>query len=335
MVAVQELRLMTRVARLYYEHGRGQSEIARQMHVSQSTVSRMLKRARAEGIVQISVRVPQGVYADLEERLVAAYGLRDAVVADCDEHDSEEAIERAVGEAAAHYLETTLGRDETLGISSWSGTLLAMVGAMRPVTRSSGTPVIQILGGASLSQAGVHAAYLVTRLAERLNGSAVFLPAPGIVGSAEARAVLQDDPSVREVTARFCEVTLALVGIGTLQPSNLVASSGNVFSEDELALLRDRGAVGDVLMRFYDAEGNAVETALNQRVIGMELAQLRKAERAVAVAAGLRKLEAIRGAIRGGLINILVTDRLVAEALLEDHVAESEQADGTEADHGR
>jgi len=324
MVAVQALRLMTRVARLYHEQGWSQSRIAAQMHVSQSTVSRMLRRAQAEGIVRISVRVPQGVYAGLEEQLVAVYGLRDAVVADCAPEADEEAIERAVGEAAAHYLETTLGRDETIGISSWSRTLLAMVRAMRSIKGARGTQVIQILGGASLSQAGVHAAYLATQLAERLQGLAVFLPAPGVVGSEGARRILLDDPSVREVTARFPEVTVALVGVGTLQPSSLVASSGNVFSHAELVRLRDGGAIGDVLMRFYDREGAPVETDLNERVIGMELAELRCVDRAVGVAGGLRKLAAIRGAILGGLINILVTDRLVAEQLLENRSVEIE-----------
>jgi DNA-binding transcriptional regulator LsrR (DeoR family) len=112
------------------------------------------------------------------------------------------------------------------------------------------------------------------------------------------------------------EVTLALVGIGTVEPSKLLASSGNIFSPAELDLLREQGAVGDVCLRFFDASGAPVITTLNERVIGMELEQLRQVKRAVGIAGGQRKVEAIRGAALGGWVNVLITDRFTAEKLL-------------------
>jgi DNA-binding transcriptional regulator LsrR (DeoR family) len=116
----------------------------------------------------------------------------------------------------------------------------------------------------------------------------------------------------------FDRVSLALVGIGSLEPSHLLASSGNVFSPAESATLRDRGAVGDICLRFFDAAGAPVVTALDQRVIGFTLDQLRKAKRAVGIAGGTRKLAAIRAALQGRWLNVLITDRLTAERLIED-----------------
>jgi DNA-binding transcriptional regulator LsrR (DeoR family) len=113
----------------------------------------------------------------------------------------------------------------------------------------------------------------------------------------------------------FNQVTLALVGIGTVEPSGLLASSGNIFSPQELDMLRKAGAVGDICLRFFDNSGNPVATPLNDRVIGMELQQLQRVNRAVGVAGGRRKLDAIRGALEGHWINVLITDRLTAEHL--------------------
>ena len=147
-----------------------------------------------------------------------------------------------------------------------------------------------------------------------MRGQATFLPAPGLVDSVEVRQVLWNESSIREVP--FDEITLALVGIGTVEPSPLLASSGNIFSAEELDMLREHGAVGDILYRFFDAEGNPVQTSLADRVTGMDLDQLRKVKRVVGIAGGARKLAAIRGALNGGLINTLITDRFAAERLV-------------------
>jgi DNA-binding transcriptional regulator LsrR (DeoR family) len=317
MARVDELRLMTKVAQLYYEQDLRQREIAENLNLSQSTVSRLLKRAEEEQIVRVTVSVPRGVYTDLEEALVATYGLHDAVVADCVRDDDDESVARDIGRAAAYYLETTLNQGECIGISSWSSTILAMVEVMRQIPRPIGARVIQILGGAGEPQAKVHAAYLASRLAELVRGDATFLPAPGLVDSAEVRQVIMNDSSIREVIESFDEITLALVGIGTVEPSPLLASSGNIFSDEELDMLREKGAVGDILYRFFDAEGNPVQTPLADRVTGMDLDQLQRVERVVGVAGGARKLAAIRGALKGKLINTLITDRFTAERLVQ------------------
>ena len=109
---------------------------------------------------------------------------------------------------------------------------------------------------------------------------------------------------------------MALVGIGDIQPSVLLADSGNIFSPNELKLLQDHGAVGDICLRFYDLEGKMVNTPLNDRVIGMSVEQLRRAKRSVGVAGGERKRTAILGALKGGWINVLITDRSTAEWLV-------------------
>ena len=321
MARVDELRLMTKVARLYYEHDMTQPEIAAQFDLSQATVSRLLKRAKQERIVRVTVNVPLGAYPELEEQLQDRYGLKEAVVVDSIDHGDQSL--RDIGAAAAYYLETTLRSGDVIGVSSWSATLLAMVDALQPLSRLSGIQVVQILGGLGSPSAEIYASRLIGRLASLVRGEAVLLPAPGIVGSPEALPILLEDRYVRTAMDMFQKVTIALVGIGTVEPSGLLASSGNIFSPEELDILRAAGAAGDICLRFFDAAGQPAVTTLNERVIGMPLEQLRRVKRAVGIAGGKRKLSAIRGALRGHLINVLITDRFTAQDLLQtDSTAE-------------
>lgn len=322
MAQHDELRLITRVARMYYERDLRQSEIAQQLGLSQATISRLLERSRKEGIIRISVNVPQGIYAEMEEELASAYDLRDAIVVDCI-NDNEQLIQRDIGAAAAYYLESTIKPNEVVGLSSWSSSLLALVDAMHSISGKTGVQVVQILGGVGNPGAEVHATRLTSRLAKLVNGKATFLPAPGVVGSRAAMEVLLADPYVQEATALFGQISLALVGIGAIEPSELLAESGNIFSAEEQEVLRRAGAVGDILLHFFDQDGQPVETPLNNRVVSMSLQQLHLVNRAVGIAGGKRKQKAILGALRGGLINVLVTDCYNAKWLLNQAEAYS------------
>lgn len=319
MARIDELRLLTKVSRMYHERGLRQAAIADQLNLSQATISRLLKRAEEERLVRTTVSVPLGAFPELEEKLQAIYNLKDVIVVDSVADDDQ--ILRDIGAAAAYYVETTVKRGEVVGISSWSATLLAMVDAMHPLPKSVEANVVQILGGIGDPAAEAHAAHLSRRLASLMHGQATFLPAPGVAGAADTQRIYLDDPFVREAMTLFDQVSLALVGIGSVEPSRLLASSGNVFSPEELDKLRDEGAVGDVCLRFFDSAGLPVITPHNDRVIGISLDQLRRVRRTVGIAGGERKLAAIHGALEGGWVNVLITDRFTAERLVQSERA--------------
>ena len=315
MARADELRLMTRVARLYYEVGHKQPEIATRLRLSQPKVSRLLKTAQDEGIVRISVRAPSGTNPELEEALEARFGLTEVEIVDIS-RDEDEAAVRELGSAAAFHMETTVRSGDIIGVSSWSATLLGMVDAMHPVSGVKDVRVVQILGGGGDPAAEGHATHLVRRLTDLLHGEGTFLPAPSSVGSAPARDVLLEDPFVARAVALFDELDVAYVGIGGQETSGLLASSGNVFSPEELRTVREAGAIGDIGLRYLCVDGRPVDTPLDDRVIGIELEQLKQAPRSVAVAGGPGKTEAIHAALVGGWINCLITDTYTAERLL-------------------
>lgn len=310
-----ELRLMAKVARMYYVQGIRQQGITERLQVHQSTISRLLKRAREANIVRFSVTTPPGIYSELEDQLTAVFNLKDAIV--IDGASEEDALVRELGVAGAYYLETTLKPGKRIGISSWSRSLFAMVDALHPGDYCNGGKVVQILGG--VGNAGVQqeaAMYLAQRLAVSIGATAILLQSPAVVASAEARRILSREPLVREAIENFDHLDLALVGIGSMEPSRLLASSGNVFSTQEREELSRLGAVGDICFRYFDAQGLPVKSTLMQRVIGIDPPGLRAVERVIGLAGGKRKVPAILAALRGGWIHVLITDRRTAEGLV-------------------
>jgi len=314
MGRTHELRLITRVAQLYYAEGMKQAQISNLLHISQATISRLLKRAELEHVVRITITAPRGTFPDVEAALRQRYALSEAIVVDCFE-DRDEMILAAIGDAAGHYFETTIRDGEVIGISSWSASLLRMVDNIHPLKRVKAERVVQILGGIGNPSVQSHATQLTTRLAELTNAEPQLLPAQGIAGSAAAQQVMLGDSYVRATMGQFRRVTMALVGIGALQPSIMLANSGNTFTSEELHDLEARGAVGDICLRFYNKEGKPVGGPLDERVIGMTFDEIRAVPRVVAVAGGDRKVVAIRGALDGRYIDVLITDKFTAEKL--------------------
>jgi DNA-binding transcriptional regulator LsrR (DeoR family) len=316
MARNDEVRLMTKVARMYYTQSIRQAEITERLNIHQSTVSRLLKKAQQAGIVKISVTVPNGIHADLEEALESRFDLKEAIVVDS-VNNNEDQIARDLGAAAAYFLQLAIKPGEVIGISSWSAALLEMINAMHPSKGSAESKVVQILGGLGNPAAQTHATHLTQRLASLIGGSAILLPAPGITSSPEAKRVLMKESYVREATELFDHVDMVLVGIGAVEPSKLLASSGNVFSAQELTQLQKQGAVGDICLQFFDAAGTPVKTPLGERVIGITLPQIKKAKRVIALAGGKRKTNAILSALVGRWVNVLITDRYTAKAILD------------------
>lgn len=315
MSRLNELRMIARVAQMYHVENQRQADIAAHMRISQATVSRMLKRAQEEEIVRTTVVSPSGTYAELETELRHKFGIAEAIVVECSE-DRDGAIMARIGEAAAHFLEATLQPGEVVGVSSWSETILKMVDNIHPMKSGKAKQVVQTLGGMGDPAVQTHANQLTTRLAKLTGAEAHLLSAPGVAQSREAKLVLLSDTYVRQTMELFSKVTLAIVGIGAMEPSSMLSRSGNVFTSREIAEVKDAGGVGDISLRFFDADGKPVKTPMDERVIGMTLEELSKIDRVIALAGGLSKTPAIRGALRTGAIDLLVTDKFTAQRLL-------------------
>ena len=277
MAKQDEQRLLVKIATLYYLEGRKQSDIAQLLSLSQSFISRAITRCQKEGVVKISVVQPSNIFLNLEKGLEDRYGIKQAIVVDTEEDASDHTIKRAIGSAAAHYLETRLRPKDLIGVSSWSSTIRAMVDEVHAQNlKASG--VIQLLGGVG-PNGNVQATILTQTLAQHLNCEAWLLPSQSIEGSTEEK-------------------------------NRLVAS------KDMLQVLAERGAVGDICLHYYDKNGRAVLRDDEDPVIGMALEKVKKCPNVVALAGGSEKVAAIKGALSGGYIDVLITDYPTARLLI-------------------
>lgn len=187
---------------------------------------------------------------------------------------------------------------------------------MPPFRTNVANYVVQTVGGVGAPTAETYAAELVTGLARATRAQAVFLPAPGVLSSGAVAAALMADPSISHVMKLWDALTVSLVGIGDVEPSLLLRQSGNVVSDRALEELRAVGAVGDVCLRFYDADGEPVKSDFNDRVVGISADQYLNIPRRIGVAGGKRKFTAILAALRGEWVNTLITDVGTAKRLV-------------------
>jgi DNA-binding transcriptional regulator LsrR (DeoR family) len=311
-----ELRLLAKIARMYYERGIRQPQIAADLHISQSRVSRLLRQASELGIVRTTVTLPSGVHTHVEEELEARYGLLDSVIVDTDGGSVD--VVRALGAAAAAYLSETLASGDIVGISSWSATLLATVEAMRPRPGLIVKIVTQLVGGVGDPRVQVEATRLLDRFATLTRAEPAFLPTPGLVNDPAVQRALLDDPAVTGVLQIWERLSVALVGIGSVQPSPLLQHSGNAIDRSQQAELLQLGAVGDICLRFFDQGGSLINSPFNDRVLGISADQLKAVPRRIGVAGGAKKRAAIAAAVEGGWVNTLITDLETALHLLRD-----------------
>jgi len=301
--------LTAKVADLYYMRDMTQQEIAERLGISRPTVCRLLQRSRAEGIVRIDVIPPDGAHHQIERELEERFSLREAIVV-TGRHDA--ATQRALGRAAAEYLDRILKGGEKIGVS-WGTTLRAVVDSLRP--RPLGPTVVPLVGGVGQITPGIHANDLAHGIAESFGGEVHLLHAPAVVASPRVRRAMASDDGIARSLALARRVDIALVGIGALVPSSTLVRSG-YFSADQLAALRRRGAVGDVCTRAFTREGSPVDDTLERRILAVELSDLRRISQVVAVAGGPAKADAIHGALSGRLVDVLVTDHQAARAVL-------------------
>ena len=311
------LRLVTKVARLYHARGLRQVEIAERLRLSQPRVSRLLAQAEELGIVRNIVDVPVELNRDLEESLRDAYGITRAHVIDSVAGDDEE-LTLDLGRAAAPFFTAALGDGQrTIGFTSWSRTLRHMVEAVRapqPVARH----VVEMLGDIGAPKLQQDVAHLTQRLATLTGAQPAFLRLPGVVASPAIReALLQQDPHAREALRLLDDLDLALLGIGPCEVVGPLRPGDNYFTQEQFDEAARAGAVGQICVRFLDADGAPVPTALDDLVVGVTLDQIRAARTRWAVAGGKDKYLILRAALVGGWVDHLVTDTATAGHLLE------------------
>lgn len=300
--------LQVLVARRYYLEDAWKVRIATELGLSRFKVARVLEQAKLSGVVTITIDTDGMQNFALAGRLRDHLGIDDVTVVDA--NGDAEAVRRQVGEAAAQRLGATLTAGETLGLA-WGRTLTAMSAALPPLPEID---VVQLTGaiGGDINDSPVE---IVRRVALRSGGTARPIFAPLIVENAATADALSRQPDVAAALQLFDTVTTAVVSVGSWNPadSQLPRAVGGT---DSRALLRD-GVRADVAALLLSERGELVSPEFQARCVSISYGKLRAVPRIIAVAGGIQKARAVISVVRAGLCTELITDRALAEAVLE------------------
>lgn len=303
---MSDFETLVRAGRLYYELGETQNRIAELLGVTRPQVSRLLKRAREEGIVEIRIVDRTSDDSPAGEILRERFGLR-AIHMAPSLAGPEELNRRMIARLAAQVVRSVVRDGAVVGVGD-GASVSATADAMLELTTPVAATVVPLCGG-----------YWTTgptrepfrRVADALATSPQGLLAPGLVDDAATKRSLYAHAGVQAILALWERLDVAIFGIGAR------IWSPATFGEDLVRQIDDAGAIGEVLISPYDLEGRFLGDALRERVIAYDARELSRVPVTIGIGGGQSKVSPILGALRAGIVNVLVTDVRTAEAIVD------------------
>lgn len=315
-------RFLIKAAELYYRDGLSQQEIAQKLHTSRTSISRALIQARNEGYVQIRIQYPEQSNLGLERELEEKYGLTEALIA---VPAYDQSSDQEVAFQAVDYTLRVLKKNMVLGMT-WGRAMHGFVEQLAQDERLRSlsfrnVKIVPFLGTPGVTQldsweATTYSNTLATKVGNLLHCASYNLSAPMYVDGEKEKELIEGIDEISKVLHMAETADMALIGIGSMQKDSSIIKAG-IRTEEEYKELIQKGAVGEVVGRIYDKNGQTVDEDLQRKMIGISLDKIAKIPVRVGISYGKDKIEAIKGAIAGGLVNVLVTDVPTAELLLK------------------
>lgn len=315
-------RFLIKAAELYYRDGLSQQEIAQKLHTSRTSISRALIQARNEGYVQIRIQYPEQSNLGLERELEEKYGLTEALVA---VPAYDQSSDQEVAFQAVDYTLRVLKKNMVLGMT-WGRAMHGFVEQLAQDERLRSlsfrnVKIVPFLGTPGVTQldswdATTYSNTLATKAGNLLHCASYNLSAPMYVDGEKEKELIEGIDEISKVLHMAETADIALIGIGSMQKDSSIIKAG-IRTEEEYKELIQKGAVGEIVGRIYDKNGQTVDEDLRRKMIGISLDKIAKIPVRVGISYGKDKIEAIKGAIAGGLVNVLVTDVPTAELLLK------------------
>lgn len=310
-----DIRLIVKIAQLYYEQDMTQAQIARELGIYRTTISRLLKRGREHGIVTIAINYDYNENLWLEQQLKQKFALKEVVVASSEAEQEEDQL-NVMGQQGAQLLERLLAPGDIIGLS-WGRAVRSLVENLPQSSQSRQLICVPIIGGPSGKlESRYHVNTLTYSAAARLKGESHLADFPALLDNELIRNGIMQSQHFKTIAAYWNNLDVALVGIGSpaiRDGANWHAFYGSEESDD----LNARHVAGDICSRFYDISGTTVETNMSEKTLSIEMQRLKQARYSIGIAMGEEKYSGILGALHGKYINCLVTNRETAELLLK------------------
>jgi len=302
---VQQLELLAEIASLYYEQDLTQDEIAEKFFISRSRVSRLLTLAKEKGVVTFTVHHTGERCYELEQMLKRKYHLKEAFVLNSNSFDYARVLQ-LMGFLGAQYINSQLKKNQIIGIS-WGKSIAATIEALQPA-RNLNPEIVQIIGGTLVQKPVIDVAALTQKMIEKFNATGIYLHAPLYMDNVEACLTFKLQPAISFALNKARNADMVITGVGEVCQETFDYMWSGFDNMKELIMLQHKGAVGFMCAQAYNVEGEIVNAEFNNKIIGLTLEELKKSKQVVAVSGGKRKGAAVLGAVRGGYIDVLVTD---------------------------
>jgi len=318
---MDDLQLLVDVARLYYQRGLKQEQIARRLKVSRASVSLLLAEARRRGIVEIQIRNPLQDNAELSRALAAEFGLQRCIVAPTSIRETDILIDLTASRAAEIFDEEARSGD-TVGVA-WGRTCHAFMSRYQSRGFLNGMQVVPMIGGSNRTMQRYQLNEMVRSFAEKLQATPSFIHAPALAASREDYELYMGSSSLQSMLEMWRKIDIAVVSVGAA-PVSREFDGSRVLVPRRAADAPEDLPIGDVCARYFDVRGRFRDDELSRRIIGIPVESLRRIPKILCVAGGREKAYSLLGALRTGIITILVTDETTASAVREARREEQE-----------
>lgn len=301
MVEANRNNEYVKVAYYYYKVGMTQDEIAQKMAMSRQRVNRIIKRCLDTGIVTITIHENFSTNVELETQLEERTGLNEVCISSSGMKDLNDSL----GAAASTYLERILKDNDIIGFSRGRA-LSHLVSNLVPTNRKNLT-VTQLVGGLNAEETSTNSDNIVRDSAQILRAKPCFMYAPIIVENKELRDSMLSQSFFSQVYDTMKKCTVAVVGVGNFTNQTGLVPKRFMF-EEEFQELKRKNATGEICTYYFNPDGAIIESGINQRVFAIDYSSYMKIPVRIGVAGGNEKIQALIGAIKGKLINVLITD---------------------------
>lgn len=318
---IENERLIYKCCKLYHEEMLTQQKISDQLGISRVSVSRMLRLGKEQGIVRVQVISPDTLaYNHLAQELERVFSLKEVIVVENNPLGNQYDEQSTMSSAAIRLLEGYLHDNDIVGVSMGVTLHNICLGKRERATPIACTfvPVIGGIQSGRTHNLHIHANRIAADFAEIYGAKYIDFFAPAIFTNKTAKESFRDEAPMREIQSCYERMKTVIMGIGLPKRfTSTLVKAGYITTEDVNHMV-ELGAVGDLSLQFFDQYGGIDQFhEFNDRVAGLSLSKLRSVENRLCIASGKMKAQAVLGAIRGGYINMLVTDQSCAEMLLE------------------
>lgn len=303
-------------AQMYYLQNETMEAIASTLGVSRSTVSRLLKAAREDGVVRISLAPHASRISRLAVELRRLFDVDVHMVPARRTHSDHQRLE-SVARVAARRLEEWVQPDFTIGVA-WGTTLAAVVTHLQPQSIEN-VRVVQLNGAANSSTSGLpYASSIIVKVADTFDAKTVFFPVPAFFDYKATRDALWRERSIKRVLTVQQSCDIAVFGVGGLHggATSHVYTSGYL-DEGDMRQLEAQRVVGDICTVMLREDGTFRDIEMNARATGPSPDELKMIPRRVCIVSGAKKVPAALGALRAGVATDLIIDELTASAMIK------------------